>query len=136
MRIIKPSIPILLVIAVVVIPFLVSSCGQTPVNGQNATQQEPDDGAAQLSSMLCASCHGEDLAGGNAQSLIDGVWQFGDGAGYVRRNIQFGITHLGMPSYDETLSGDEIKSLVDYLYDMQSKVGAVKPDLPAELERA
>ena len=126
----------LIVFTITGLPIILSSCGQTPVNGQNATLQEPDDGAAQLYSMLCASCHGEDLAGGNAQSLIDDVWQFGDGAGYVRRNIQFGIPHLGMPSYDETLSGDEIRSLVDYLYDMQSKVGAVKPDLPSQLESA
>lgn len=83
---------------------------------------------------LCASCHGADLKGGNAQSLVDGVWQFGDGEGYVRRNIQFGIPHLGMPSYEAALNNEQIKSLVKYLYEQQSNAGVVKPDPPAILE--
>jgi glucose/arabinose dehydrogenase len=75
-----------------------------------------------------------DLRGGNAQSLLDGVWQFGDGSGYVSRNIKFGIPHLGMPSYVNSLSEDEIKSLVDFLYEKQSESGTLKPDPPATLE--
>lgn len=52
-------------------------------------------GADEVYQEYCASCHGADLEGGNAQSLVDGVWQFGDGDGYVRRNIQFGIPPPG-----------------------------------------
>lgn len=91
------------------------------------------DGAA-LYVQYCATCHGTDLRGGNAQSLLDGVWQFGDGYGYVRRNIEYGIPHLGMPSYDEVLSPDEINALVEYLYAEQEKAGAVKPDPSPTLE--
>jgi len=91
-------------------------------------------GADELYKEYCASCHGVDLEGGNAQSLVDGVWQFGDGQGYVKRNIQFGIPHLGMPSYESSLTSNEIKLLVDYLYDMQSEAGVKKPDPPAILE--
>ena len=74
------------------------------------------------------------MDGGNAQSLLDGIWQFGDGEGYIRRNIQFGIPHLGMPSYQESLNDKEIKLLVDFLYEEQSRAGTVKPAPPAELE--
>jgi glucose/arabinose dehydrogenase len=101
-----------------------------PAQGSGGSQP---DGAA-LYSRYCATCHGTDLRGGNAQSLLDGVWQFGDGYGYVSRNIEFGIPHLGMPSYRDALSGDEIGALVNYLYAEQEKAGAVKPDPPPTLE--
>ena len=39
-----------------------------------------------------------------------------------------------MPSYDASLSNNEIKLLVDYLYEKQSMAGVVKPDPPATLE--
>ncbi len=39
-----------------------------------------------------------------------------------------------MPSFENTLSEEEIKSLVDFLYEEESRAGAVKPDPPAELE--
>lgn len=111
-----------------------SSCKQARADGNNPGSQSADNTALEIYQNYCASCHGADLRGGNAQSLVDGVWQFGDGDGYVRRNIQFGIPHLGMPSYEASLSGEQIKLLVDYLYDEQSKAGVTKPDPPAILE--
>ncbi len=110
------------------------SCSQALADGKNQSAKRSNNKAQELYLQYCSSCHGADLRGGNAQSLVDGVWQFGDGEGYVRRNIQFGIPHLGMPSYEASLSGDEIKLLVDYLYEEQSKAGVVKPDPPATLE--
>ena len=117
--------PFSLVVLVVLTFFLSFSCKQV-----GATEQKQ----SKLYQSYCASCHGADLKGGNAASLVDGVWQFGDGQGYVRRNIQFGIPHLGMPSYEASLSKEEIDLLVEYLYAQQEKAGAVKPDPPALLE--
>jgi glucose/arabinose dehydrogenase len=82
----------------------------------------------------CSHCHGANFQGGNAQSLVDGVWQFGDGTGYITRNIKFGITHLGMPAYEKTLTDKQIKSLVTYLRDAEKKEGAVKPPIPEHLQ--
>ena len=91
------------------------------------------DGAA-LYQKNCAQCHGADLNGGNATSLIDGIWQFGAENGYVTRNIKFGISHLGMPSYEKTLSDGEIASIVNFVRDAEQNVGAVKPPTPEMLE--
>ena len=77
----------------------------------------------------CATCHGTDLRGGMSKSLLDGVWQFGDGRGYVSRNIRDGIPSLGMPSFEKTLTADEINSIVDYLYEAEAAAGAKKPNL-------
>ena len=38
---------------------------------------------AELYQQNCAQCHGADLMGGNATSLVDKIWQFGDGNSYI-----------------------------------------------------
>ena len=82
----------------------------------------------------CSSCHGDTFQGGNAQSLIDGIWQFGDSTGHISCNIKFGITHLGMPGYKNTLTDKQIHSLVDYLFEAEKRDGAVKPPIPETLQ--
>lgn len=82
----------------------------------------------------CSSCHGVKFQGGNAQSLVDGLWQFGEGKSAISRNIKFGITHLGMPGYEKTLSDTQIRSLVDFVLEAEKKAGAVKPPIPETLQ--
>ncbi|WP_346855724.1 PQQ-dependent sugar dehydrogenase [uncultured Draconibacterium sp.] len=91
------------------------------------------DGAV-LYGKNCAQCHGANLNGGNAASLIDGIWQFGAEDGYQFRNIKFGIAHLGMPSYQSTLKDDEIRSIMSYMKDKATEIGAQKPPIAKELE--
>lgn len=82
----------------------------------------------------CAHCHGKNFQGGNAQSLIDGIWQFGESNGAINRNIKFGITHLGMPAYVKTLTDKEISGITAYLKEAENKAGAVKPPAPETLQ--
>ena len=117
---------------ILVIPFLIMACNQS-VDGSGSSDGQ-DERAKVIYDQYCSNCHGKDLRGGNAQSLLDGVWQFGDGRGYVNRNIKFGIPHLGMPSYENSLSDEEIDLLVDWLYNEQQRAGVEKPDPPAQLE--
>ena len=91
------------------------------------------DGAL-LYGQNCASCHGANLGGGNAASLVDGIWQFGAEDGYVFRNIKFGITHLGMPSYEAALNDGEIRAIMSYIRESENKVGAQKPPIAKEIE--
>ena len=39
----------------------------------------------------CATCHGEDMRGGNSSSLIDREWEFGADKRAMVNNIKFGI---------------------------------------------
>lgn len=94
------------------------------------TKEDPVDNYQEF----CANCHGQDFQGGNAQSLVDGVWQFGDGNSYIFRNIKFGIQHLGMPSYEASLTDDEIDDMVDFLRDQEKIVGVSKPPIPEQTE--
>ncbi len=82
----------------------------------------------------CASCHGRDLKGGNAQSMVDGVWQFGAGRGELFRSIKFGISSRGMPDYQHALNDDQINGLMDYILDAQNRLGVERPPLPERLE--
>jgi glucose/arabinose dehydrogenase len=82
----------------------------------------------------CSNCHGMDLRGGNAQSLLDGIWQFGLKESYIFRNIKFGIPHLGMPSYEASLTDAEINALVDFLLSEEKRMGITKPPAPNEVE--
>jgi glucose/arabinose dehydrogenase len=83
---------------------------------------------------LCSHCHGAEFQGGNAQSLVDGVWQFGGRRNYIARNIRNGITHLGMPAYGGTLDNKQVNALADYLLEAEKKAGVVKPPPPKRLQ--
>lgn len=91
------------------------------------------DGAA-IYQTRCAMCHGVDLNGGNSASLIDGIWQHGDGDGYILRNVKFGITHLGMPSFQSLLTDSDIKAVIKYIRESETKVGAKKPSISKVVE--
>jgi len=82
----------------------------------------------------CGQCHGSDLKGGNATSLVDGVWQFGAEDNYVMRNIKHGIPHLGMPSYERSLTDEEIRSVVQYIRTAEQETGVTKPPIPEVVE--
>jgi len=91
------------------------------------------DGAA-LYQQYCAQCHGADLTGGNASSLINGIWQFGAENSYVTRNIKHGIPHLGMPSYERSMTDAEIRAVVQYIRAAEADKGVVKPPTPEMVE--
>lgn len=88
----------------------------------------------ELYQVHCSHCHGVRFQGGNAQSLVDGIWQFGEQNGHIQRNIKYGITHLGMPGYEETLTDQQIRDLTLFLKDAEAKAGAVKPPPPESLQ--
>lgn len=103
------------------------------LGGVAGMAQDAPDGAA-LYKQYCAQCHGAKLQGGNAQSMVDGVWQFGEGAGYMFRNTKHGITHLGMPAFEATLTDAQIKSIVGFIRSAEHEAGAVKPPPPDRIQ--
>ncbi len=87
------------------------------------------DGKA-LYATYCAQCHGPDLRGGNAPSMVDGIWKYGDGRGYRIRNIKNGLTDLGMPGYEKQLTNRQIAMIVDFIEQQEKEVGQPKPPPP------
>ena len=84
--------------------------------------------------MICAACHGQQLQGGVAQSLVDGVWQFGASKSAMKKNIKHGITHLGMPTFENMLTDKQINSVIKFIQETGEQEGAVRPPAPKTLQ--
>ncbi len=93
---------------------------------------EPDGEAVYRT--YCAQCHGADLQGSNAQSLVDGIWQFGSASWAVRRTITQGITHVGMPAFGLTLSSEEIAAVMSFLEAQEGNYDPQPRPLPETLQ--
>jgi mono/diheme cytochrome c family protein len=70
------------------------------------TAQEPavaygvgEGAAAKLSTGPCASCHGDDLRGGRASSLLDETWVFGGSDADLAASIRDGRPGTLMPPF-------------------------------------
>jgi len=74
-----------------------------------------------LVTQLCASCHGPNLEGGSAPSLIDAVWKYGDSDDRIATSIRVGYPLAGMPSFDAALSEKEVQGMVIYLKELAGK---------------
>jgi aldose sugar dehydrogenase len=81
----------------------------------------------------CAGCHGQDLTGGQAKSMVDGDWQYGGRRQDVFRSTKFGIVQAGMPAYEGGLSDTQINSVVDYILAQEQRAAPKKGGLPDEL---
>lgn len=64
---------------------------------------------------LCASCHGKNLEGVQAPSLLDDDWTHGGDDESIARSIRNGIPDKNMPAWAPTLSEKEIRAFVVYL---------------------
>lgn len=98
-------------------------------SGSSLSQEMTD--AQQQYVQYCGQCHGAQLQGGNAKSLITGVWSHGSGNQF--RNIKHGITHVGMPSFENLLTDSQIKAIVTYLKSESKKAHPERPPLPDQL---
>ena len=83
----------------------------------SAQGQTADHGdAPQIYEQFCSQCHGANLDGGMAGSLVDGVWTRGNTLKDIRESIKFGNTQAGMPPYDEVLDNAQIARLSQFVY--------------------
>lgn len=63
----------------------------------------------------CAACHGADLRGGRAGSLVDDVWLYGGDRESVVASIRDGRVDAGMPAYRHSLSEAQLAGLADFV---------------------
>lgn len=110
---------------------LLSSLQAVAQDSKNASSEMS---SAEIYKQRCASCHGQNLEGGNAQSMVDGVWQFGGDNGNIFRNIKFGISSVGMPDYQNALSDKQIRGVMKYMEEAQQRAGVEKSPIPEKLE--
>lgn len=71
--------------------------------------------------MLCAGCHGENMEGSLAPSLLDEEWLHGGDDASLARSIRLGFPNRGMPPWESTLSESEIRALVILIHEIRAK---------------
>ncbi len=98
------------------------------------TSPEPRSEGHRIYIEHCASCHGSDLRGGNATSMVDGVWQYGGREWDMIRNTMFGISAAGMPAFEEALSSNEIREVIRFIRDEGQRLEVRRPVLPEMLQ--
>ena len=84
---------------------------------------------------VCSNCHGQDLSGGQAQSLLDDYWHYAKTDSDIQAVIKNGIEEAGMPAFSafapETLRGLQVYIREKAFYhrkDVQPKALAPSPD--------
>lgn len=71
----------------------------------------------------CASCHGRNLEGGQAVSLIDDEWKHGGSDADISNVIRNGVPEMGMVPFKEALSEDQIRALVVFIREKKLLAG-------------
>lgn len=63
----------------------------------------------------CASCHGNKMQGGLGESLVDNKWLHGESDEQIFNVIKNGVANTDMMAWGNSLSAQEIRSLVIYI---------------------
>lgn len=90
----------------------------------------------------CASCHGADMSGGSASSLVDSTWRYGGDDVSITRSIRDGHPDAGMPAMRQALNDPEIRGLVIYIHERaaafetaRTKYNAPSPGMAVQSEK-
>ena len=101
-----------------------------PLAGLQARQ----DKANELYLENCASCHGANFEGGLGGNLADGQWKHGSADSDISRVISQGLPNLGMPTFEKTLSAEQIRSLVVYIREKEKETASQTSPPPRPTE--
>jgi glucose/arabinose dehydrogenase len=87
---------------------------------------------ARLSTELCVGCHGPNLNGGPAPSLLDNEWKHGSDDESILRSIREGFPQANMPPYAQILNSDEQRAMLAYIRRLgrQFALGSIPPAVP------
>jgi aldose sugar dehydrogenase len=69
----------------------------------------------------CASCHGANLQGGSAPSMLDDVWSVGGDPESLARAIRDGVPEKGMPAWGQVMEDKDVRAMVIYLQEQRTK---------------
>jgi len=86
--------------------------------------------AGQLFDRLCAVCHQKDLSGGFGPSLLEGEWKHGSSDAEILHTIKEGNLELGMLPWKNTLTDEQIRSLVIFIREKERAALDKKIDFP------
>ena len=94
------------------LPLLAGAASLSAFALHAAPQPPPSRDANTLYTQYCAGCHGADMRGNRASSLLDKKWMNASDDVGLRRVIRNGVRRSGMPAFSKTFSDSEISALV------------------------
>jgi glucose/arabinose dehydrogenase len=80
-----------------------------------AAQEDRRGVVADVFAARCAACHGAELQGGQAKSLLDDEWKYGGDDQSLATSIREGRADSGMPPFGAAMSAQEIRALVIFI---------------------
>jgi aldose sugar dehydrogenase len=94
-------------------------------------RREPPPRAAEtLYKELCASCHGPNLSGNQAASMLDDTWRFGADDASIAESIRNGRPEAGMPPFGGALTDQEVRAMVIYIHEERAKFRRSQASVP------
>jgi aldose sugar dehydrogenase len=107
----RPTARVVVLASCAAIIAAVPLCGQINRRGSiNQTYAE-----------LCANCHGANLQGGQAPSMLDDIWAHGGDDESLARSIRNGFPDKGMPAWSSALPEKEIRAMVIFIHEQRAK---------------
>ena len=76
---------------------------------------------AQRYAELCANCHGKNLEGAQAPSMLKETWLHGGDDESLAKSIRNGFPEKGMPAWGVAIPEKEIRAMVIYIREMRAK---------------
>jgi len=101
-----------------------SLAGVAAVAQQNPPSRGRD--VTKIYAARCAGCHGANLAGGSASSLVDGTWRYGGDDSSIAVSIRKGHPEARMPAMEKNLNAPEIRGLVIYIRERAASLAAAR----------
>ena len=89
--------------------------GLMACGGLAVAQTPPPRDVAKVFEESCAACHGANLRGGQAKSLVDDAWKHGGDDASLARSIREGRPDAGMPAFGGALSDEDVRALVIFI---------------------
>jgi glucose/arabinose dehydrogenase/cytochrome c5 len=100
----------------------------------SSAQQVRTGTVAQRYAELCSNCHGKNLEGGQAPSMLDDVWVNGGDDESLARSIRNGFPDKGMPAWGAAIPEKEIRAMIIYIREQRAlfQRGQIKFVQPAD----
>lgn len=119
-----PSLPLLSAAALAFLGSAVSLTAQIQRPGrvnQNYTQ-------------FCAACHGANMEGAQAPSMLDDVWVHGGDDESLAKAIRNGFPEKGMPAWSAALPEEDVRAMVIYIREQREKFKKGQLTIPKPAE--
>lgn len=100
------------------VTFAVAACGLSSIL---PAQIAPRKDVAKIYTEICANCHGAQLEGGQAPSMLDDQWSSGRGTDEdLARIIRDGSLDKGMPAFHSLMSDADVRAMVIFIREQRA----------------